>query len=385
MPYGSVGGGGGSGVSGSGTANRGAKWSSSTVLTNAGILDTTSGDIGLNLAPTQWVLGAYEDPTPATCSIRPVDVPTSGTTNQAGANLNLYGGYSSGTAEGGDIFFRINPAGTASGGTQNNSGTQVARFGCQSWALGTAQVRTVATSTLQGYSPLAANTAGGGLLIRSGSGTGTGTAGSMELDQYFPNAAGGSSLQSAVPIIRTDGSNAAVTFGGAGSAGNGLPSHITVPDVTLSGHIRSGTDLAGGDVVVQGGPGNGTGASGAIHFRTATAGSTGSSQNTPTTRCTIGNAGFTSFKGADVASAASIAITGNVFHVTGTTNINDITGGAAGRFVTLIFDGVLTVGDAAGSGTSNINLSAAFVSTANDTLTLVHDGNSWFEVCRSVN
>jgi hypothetical protein len=85
--------------------------------------------------------------------------------------------------------------------------------------------------------------------------------------------------------------------------------------------------------------------------------------------------------GSSVASAATITPTGDVFHVTGTVNIDTITIMGAGTRITLIFDGVLTVGDSTG----NVKLSAGFTTSADDTLTLVSDGSSWFEVARSVN
>ena len=89
--------------------------------------------------------------------------------------------------------------------------------------------------------------------------------------------------------------------------------------------------------------------------------------------------------GTAIASAATIAIPtdGEVFHVTGTTNItNGVTVNAwdNGRIVTLIFDDILTMSD---TGTSV--LSAAYVTTANDTLTLRCDGTNWYEVSRSAN
>lgn len=90
--------------------------------------------------------------------------------------------------------------------------------------------------------------------------------------------------------------------------------------------------------------------------------------------------------GPSITAAATIAIPGegNVFHVTGNTNItNGITVDSArdaGRIVTLIFDGTPTVSD---TGTSR--LSAAFIATADDTLTLACDGTNWYEVARSAN
>ena len=80
----------------------------------------------------------------------------------------------------------------------------------------------------------------------------------------------------------------------------------------------------------------------------------------------------------------------NVFHITGTTTINAITiaNWQAGSEVVLIFDGSVTVkhNTAGGAGTAVMLLSAAgdFSATANDVLTLVYDGTSWFEKCRTV-
>lgn len=97
-------------------------------------------------------------------------------------------------------------------------------------------------------------------------------------------------------------------------------------------------------------------------------------------------------KGTDVASAGDLVLAGNgnVFHITGTTTINAVTttNWQAGSMVTFIFDGSVTVKHniAGGANTAVMLLAAAgdFSATANDTLTLVYDGTSWFEVCRTV-
>lgn len=83
-----------------------------------------------------------------------------------------------------------------------------------------------------------------------------------------------------------------------------------------------------------------------------------------------------------VASATTIALaeTASVFQITGTTNITSITASWAGRRVTLVFTGILTFTDG-----SNLKLSASFVTSADDTITLVCDGVSWFECSRSAN
>jgi len=90
-------------------------------------------------------------------------------------------------------------------------------------------------------------------------------------------------------------------------------------------------------------------------------------------------------RGTDIASAATISIPadGDVFHVTGTTNItNGITVNPTdnGRLVRLIFDSTPTVSD---TGTSVLN--GDFVATANDVLTLTCEGTNWYEVARSPN
>lgn len=84
-----------------------------------------------------------------------------------------------------------------------------------------------------------------------------------------------------------------------------------------------------------------------------------------------------------VASTATITLPryGNIFTITGTTNITSITAtNRSGSLVVLVFAGALTVTDG-----SNLNLAGNFVTTANDTLTLMCDGVNWNEVSRSVN
>ena len=84
-----------------------------------------------------------------------------------------------------------------------------------------------------------------------------------------------------------------------------------------------------------------------------------------------------------VASAAALPLpTGQVFHVTGTTNITSITSTnfLAGVCVTLIFDGALTFTDG-----SNLRLAGNFVTTADDTISLCYDGTNWFETARAIN
>lgn len=87
----------------------------------------------------------------------------------------------------------------------------------------------------------------------------------------------------------------------------------------------------------------------------------------------------------NLASAAALALPalGSIFLITGTTNITSITNAFApvnGRRITLIFQDALTFTDG-----SNLKLAGNFVTTADDTITLVSNGANWYEVCRSVN
>ena len=86
--------------------------------------------------------------------------------------------------------------------------------------------------------------------------------------------------------------------------------------------------------------------------------------------------------GGTVTSAATITITGTVTHISGTTNITSVSGSgiAAGTRIILIFDDILTFTDG-----SNLKLAGNFVTTADDTITLVFDGSNWIEVSRSIN
>ena len=89
------------------------------------------------------------------------------------------------------------------------------------------------------------------------------------------------------------------------------------------------------------------------------------------------------------AAATTLAITRDVMTITGDAGANTlatITGGLSGQLLTLIFvDSLVTITDDATGTANTVNLSAAFTSTSNDTLTLVFNGTSWREVARSVN
>ena len=96
----------------------------------------------------------------------------------------------------------------------------------------------------------------------------------------------------------------------------------------------------------------------------------------------VGPLGVGGAIGGTVASAGTITPTGNLFHVSGTTTITSINASNVpnAAYLTIIFDGVLTLTDG-----SNLKLAGNFVTSADDSITLINDNGNFYEVCRSVN
>ena len=89
------------------------------------------------------------------------------------------------------------------------------------------------------------------------------------------------------------------------------------------------------------------------------------------------------------AAATTLAVTKDFVTLTGDGGGNTlatITGGATGQILTILFvDALVTITDDATGNAGTVNLSAAFTSSANDVVTLLSNGTSWFETSRSVN
>lgn len=166
---------------------------------------------------------------------------------------------------------------------------------------------------------------------------------------------------------------------------------IDSPNVTSAGMIvsmgRTGTNNTNIGISV-----NATGATNNYSI-IAGEGNVGIGTSTPTMRLQLSFGRFGQAKGANVAAANDLTLgeDGNLFHVTGNTTINAITTNhwQAGSEIILIFDSNPTVKNntAGGAGTAVMLLAGGvdFSATANDVLTLIYDGTSWFEVSRSVN
>lgn len=83
------------------------------------------------------------------------------------------------------------------------------------------------------------------------------------------------------------------------------------------------------------------------------------------------------------ANPLSLPATGELFNISGTTNFGTLQRGWAGRVVTLIFQGSLSVFHSTGSATAMaLSGAATFSAVANSTLTLRHNGVQWFEIGR---
>ncbi len=97
---------------------------------------------------------------------------------------------------------------------------------------------------------------------------------------------------------------------------------------------------------------------------------------------------LTGSKGSDVASATTITLgDSNFFDITGTTQIDAMTstGWSPGSVVVLHFDAALTVTHNTGADGFFLEGATNFISTADDTLTVIWNGSRWEEISRSIN
>ncbi len=89
------------------------------------------------------------------------------------------------------------------------------------------------------------------------------------------------------------------------------------------------------------------------------------------------------------ADAVALQMTSSLMILTGDgggNTIETIAGGVLGTRLTLIFtNNTITITDTSGSTADSVNLSASFTSSAEDTISLIHNGTKWLETSRSVN
>lgn len=185
------------------------------------------------------------------------------------------------------------------------------------------------------------------------------------------------------------------------SAGNGIATVGTVNGLVVSGGIYSGNTSSGislsagttkcaitGAVI---GVGSGsTGNAYGIFLNTST-GDVMIANNVIKGNVTAdigGTAGTARFDNNITGTSSTVASTATLtlpvdkdfFIISGTNNITDITASWAGREVTLMFQAALTVVDG-----GNLKIAGNFVTSADDTISLVCDGTSWVEKSRAAN
>lgn len=161
------------------------------------------------------------------------------------------------------------------------------------------------------------NIAGANLTIAGGNSTGTGAGGEL----IFQTAAAGSSGSAANTLTE----RMRITSGGTIYFGNGDFS-ATPTASTLRGTNGQGTNIAGAELVLQAGAGTGNAASGAITFRTATAGASGTGVNGSSDRMRIKTNGQVRF--VPLAADPAGAEAGDVYYNSGTNKLKVYNGTA---------------------------------------------------------
>ncbi len=173
-----------------------------------------------------------------------------------------------------------------------------------------------------------------------------------------------------------------VTTVGFNSAGLNTPTitPITAMALTLQGFPADGASAVGVNIGSY------------TNFTTAGAKLVSFVNNNTTEKASIdlnGTYGSVLGSASLAAAATSFAAQGNVMTVTcdgGGNTIATITAGVTGERLTLLFvDALCTITDTDAATANTVNLSAAWTSSANDTMTLIFNGTKWFEVARSVN
>ena len=179
-----------------------------------------------------------------------------------------------------------------------------------------------------------------------------------------------------------------ISTGGGGVTGGYIDTSDSGGSIDTGGsggniHTRDG----GGSISTEGNGSIGLGIAANRITLQGTAGSNGKFATLPNVTGTVVVASViptTLGSGATTLAVASrvVKLTG---HASGNT-IATITGGISGMSLVIIFvDALVTITDTDAPTANTVNLSAAFTSSANDTLSLVYDGTKWFETARSVN
>ena len=301
-----------------------------------------NGNMRAHGTGTDWVVGIGEGvSTAASGGVRSPDITG---TDAAGTTLTVRGGLSRGTGAGGSVVIQAGTTGGVSGTTQNAAATRVtfsaggtAFAGAVTsdtsiWNLGSGQfykdvagniglglvpsgsyhLQIQRASTAVYASSSAAAAVPSGYLLMSGANSATATDGTSTLFVLSATNSTGSgsivyyglvngptaSFASNFVIGRRTGSTAYSESFRVNTAGETISGNGDAVAAPAAGVFRatdgSGTDIAGASLTVRAGKGTGAGAPGSLIFQTSTAGTTGTTLQTATTRLTISATTITS-------------------------------------------------------------------------------------------
>ena len=217
-----------------------------------------------------------------------------------------------------------------------------------------------------------------------------GGSGTLTMAGSINTGVGGGSITTAGYGATTGGSiNLSSNAGGYGGSLD-MSASVSNGGGNISTHSGGGTidtSNGGGDITTNG---NGSIGLGTTANRITLVGTTASNGKTATFPNVTGTVVVASVPATTLGSGATtLAVASIVVKLTGDAGgntIGTITGGISGMSLVIIFvDALVTITNDDTSAANTVNLSAAFTSSANDTLSLVYDGNKWFETARSVN
>lgn len=315
--------------------------------------------------------------------------PISNGTNTAGSNLLVQSGTSTGNATPAGIMFATTTAG-GSGATEQASLNQWLIAGTGSFSAQQSTSTSIQFVSARGSAgtPGLALPGNNGFYWNNNSEFGVTTGGSA---RWLFATAGFTAVSDGSTYIGRDPVQG--TFN--------RPAEIyasTLLSAPLVQPLRTtGTNVVGTNLTVRAGLGTGTATPTTIAFYTPDTVGSGTGQQTESVRATISGNGLavtghvsSSMQSTTLAAAATtLALTSSYVKLTGDAGANTlatITGGTVGERLTIQFvDALVTLTDTAAATANTLDLSAAFTSTANDTITFIYDGNKWFETARSVN
>ena len=141
------------------------------------------------------------------------------------------------------------------------------------------------------------------------------------IDNVFADNGSGTSVGLQVGTGKTLNAGGTVIAGGTMILGSGDGTN-TVSAPTIRGAARTGTNAAGPDLTIDALNGTGTGGSGKVIFRTASAGVAGTTANTMASRLEINSAGAIGIAGANYGSANQVLLSGGSAATPSWSNVN---------------------------------------------------------------